>query len=112
MTESAFSALHRLDAAEQWEFQAGDPVEHVQLVPQEGAVHSHILSRETNRTLMVPVGVWQGARLAGCPKPRGWALLSCSMTPAWREKGFEAGERDALRLAFPTATALITSLTR
>ena len=112
MTSESFSALHHLDAPERWNFQAGDPVEHVQLDPRDGKVCMQILGHSTCRSLVVPAGVWQGARLATCAQPRGWALLGCSMSPAWDEKGFEIGRRDELLGVFPTASRLITDLTR
>lgn len=112
MTPEAFSALHRLDAPERWEFQAGDPIEHVQLDPRDGTVRVQMLGHSTRRSLVVPAGSWQGARLAACPHPSGWALLGCGMSPAWDEKGFELGRRDDLLGVFPTAARLISALTR
>lgn len=112
MTAGDFSALHRLDAAEQWDFQAGDPVEHVTLDPRDGALRVQTLGASVRRNLTVPAGVWQGARLAACPRPRGWALLGCTTTPAWTEAGFELGRRDALLAAFPAAAGVIRALTR
>jgi predicted cupin superfamily sugar epimerase len=38
--------------------------------------------------LIVPGGVWQGARLAA-GAGRGWALMSCTMAPAWDERECE-----------------------
>ena len=112
ITETDFSALHRLDAPERWEFQAGDPVEHVSLDPRDGSARVQTLGHSVRRSLVVPTGVWQGARLAACPHPRGWALLGCTMSPAWDEKGFEPGQCEALVAAFPTSERLIRALTR
>lgn len=112
IAEGDFSALHRLDAPERWEFQAGDPVEHVSLDPRDGSARVQTLGHSVRRGLVVPTGVWQGARLAACPHPRGWALLGCTMSPAWDEQGFEAGQRDALLAAFPAAERLVRALTR
>jgi len=112
ITPESFSALHRLDAPERWEFQAGDSIEHVQLDPRDGRCHVQTLGHNTHRNLVVPSGVWQGARLATCAHPRGWALVGCGMSPAWDEKGFELGRRDDLLRAFPTAASLISVLTR
>lgn len=112
LTAESFSALHRLDAPERWEFQAGDPIELAQLDPRDGSVRVQTLGPGTHRQLTVPTGVWQGARLAACPHPRGWALLICTMRPAWSEQGFEAGRRGELTAVFPAAAALIAALTR
>jgi predicted cupin superfamily sugar epimerase len=111
LTTDSFSALHRLDAPERWNFQAGDPIEHVQLDPRDGSVRIQTLGQGTHRSLTVPAGVWQGARPAACLHPRGWSLLACSMSPAWDETGFEPGRRAELLPVFPAAMALIGALT-
>lgn len=119
VTPDAFSALHRLGSTEVWHFHAGDGVEHVQLDPVKGDVRvtrlgSDILRGETPQCV-VPGGVWQGARWAHASDPTGsvgYALLGCTMAPAWDEALFELGERDALLGAFPAAANWIGALTR
>lgn len=120
MTPEDFSALHRLRADEVWHFYAGDAVEHVMLTPGDGAARvarlgGDILAGEIPQ-LVVPAGSWQGARLAagGTPTSRraGWALLGCTLTPAWEEQGFELGGRAELARAFPAHAALVRALTR
>lgn len=68
ITPADFSALHRLRAAEIWHFHAGDPVEHVQLDPLDGGVRSTLLGSDVLAgympQLVVPAGVWHGARIA------------------------------------------------
>ena len=59
---------------------------------------------------VVPAGTWQGARL--CPGQRGWALFGCTVSPAWDEREFELGKRDALLREFPAGAAAIRALTR
>lgn len=112
ITEESFSALHRLDAPERWEFRAGDTVEHVQLDPRDGSVRILNLNHDTAQTLVVPAGVWQGARLAIGPQLHRWALFACKMSPAWDEKGFAPGRRDELLPVFPAAATVIKALTR
>jgi hypothetical protein len=112
MTEESFSALHRLQAEERWEFHEGDPVEHWQLDPRTGAAKATVLGKVSGeQRVTVPGGVWQGARLAGAAR-RGWALLRCTMTPAWDEAEFELGRREELLPAFPAAAERIAALTR
>lgn len=114
LTAEGFSALHRLQAKECWRFQAGDPVEHVQLDPATGTAKMTVLGFVARPALevTVPGGVWQGARLTAPPGPCGWALFTCTVTPAWDEKEFELGTRPALRVDFPGARAWIDALTR
>lgn len=123
LTAQDFSALHRLGGDEVWLFHGGDPVEHVQLDPAMGGARvarmgADVLGGEVPQ-LVVRAGTWQGARLAGWPAgglteevPRGWALLSCIMAPAWDERAFELGERAALAAEFPAAAELVRALTR
>lgn len=116
LTPESFSALHRLQAEELWHFYAGDPVEHVQLDPAGGAARVTVLGpgvgADQRPQLVVPGGVWQGARLRAGARLHGWALLGCTLTPAWDEREFELGQRKILRGEFPGETGRIEALTR
>ena len=114
LTPGNFSALHRLQAEESWHFFEGDPVEHVQLDPTGTRVKLLGADLQLNQQpeLVVPGGVWQGARIADCAEPRGWALMGCTMRPAWDEGEFELGQRATLRREFPGASEWIGALTR
>lgn len=125
LTTRDFSALHRLGSDELWCFHAGDPVEHVQLTTDDqpgGArvvrLGANVLGGDTPQ-LVVREGSWQGARLATVAAgslaeavPAGWALLSCTMAPAWDEREFELGEREGLWREFPRSADWIAALTR
>ncbi len=115
MTPEDFSALHRLKTPEIWHFHAGDTVEHVQLHPQEAQPRITRLGASPDRgeepQLVVPAAVWQGARLAA-GGTHGWALLGCTLAPAWDEQEWEPGRREDLLRTFPAAAALIHALTR
>lgn len=115
VTPEDFSALHRLKTDEVWFYQAGDALEHVMLEPGAGAgrvtrLGGDVLAGEVPQ-LVVPGGVWQGARLAAGGR-RGWALVGCTMAPAWDEREFELGGRAGLAGEFPRARAQIDALTR
>ena len=116
LTADDFSALHRMPAEELWHFYAGDPVEHVMLDAAAGAAQVTVLGTELlaqqRPQLTVPGGVWQGARLLPAGRLRGWALLGCTVTPAWAEEEFELGLRPELLREFPGATGWIEALTR
>jgi predicted cupin superfamily sugar epimerase len=122
ITAEQFSALHRIAQDELWHFHAGDPVEHVQLDPRDGRTRvtrlgGNVLAGEQPQ-LVVPRGTWQGARLEEAPgatarEPRhGFALLGCTLTPPWDERGFELADRGALERAFPENASQIRALTR
>lgn len=114
ITAEEFSGLHRLRQDEVWHFHAGDGVEHWQLDPRSGVVSVTRLGAEVARgaqpQVVVPGGVWQGARLA--VGDRGFALLGCTVSPPWEERDFELGERRALQIAFPGHGEIIRVLTR
>ncbi|HTY09169.1 MAG TPA: cupin domain-containing protein, partial [Candidatus Edwardsbacteria bacterium] len=79
LTPDTFSALHRLRSDEVFHFYAGDPVEMLLLRPggqSEVLVLGNDLARRRRPQVIVPRGVWQGARLA-----RGgqWALLGTTV---------------------------------
>ena len=116
LTADNFSALHRLKAEELWHFYAGDAVEHVQLNPVDGTARVNVLGADLpaqqSPQLVVPGGVWQGARLIPGVQPHGWALLGCTVTPAWDDGEFELGSRAALLRDFPSETGWIGALTR
>ena len=117
LTRLDFSALHRLDREEVWHFHGGAPVEHVQLDPANGQVRisrlvADVLSGDEPQ-VVVRAGVWQGARLIR-PDANGtdFALLGCTVSPPWDDRGFTLGEREALAQAFPGHAELIRGLTR
>ncbi|MEO6567826.1 MAG: cupin domain-containing protein [Opitutaceae bacterium] len=116
LTADDFSALHRMMVSEEiWHFHAGDAVDHAQFDPQQARVFltklgGNVLAGEFPQ-LLVRSGVWQGARLA--PGGRhGWALIGCTVSPAWDPADFELGDRTALSAAFPENAALVRELTR
>jgi len=116
LTSKDFSAFHRLRRSDEvWHFYAGDSVEHVMLEPDSRTPRVTTLGDKVITgavpQLVVPVDVWQGARLAP-GGAAGWALLGCTLAPAWDEKDFELAEREALLGAFPAAAAHINALTR
>lgn len=82
------SHWHRVDAAEVWQWSAGDALE--LRVWVEGAdlvrtirLGSDILAGEEPQAV-VPLGAWQAARPLGA-----WALVGCIVAPGFRFEGFE-----------------------
>ena len=122
MTATEFSALHRLRADEVWHFYAGDAVQHVTIDPATGAAVVTLLGADVGAgehpQLVVPRGVWQGARVAAVAAGAstslraGWSLVGCTLTPAWEQQHCELGERARLLRDFPTAAEWIRALTR
>ena len=71
------SHWHRVDATELWLWHAGSPLT-LRIDREE-----HLLTGETPQAI-VPASAWQSADAS-----RGWALVSCVVTPAFDFAGFE-----------------------
>jgi len=82
------SHWHRVDAAEIWQYSAGDPLELRIWVGGGTAVETRQLGAgltdaETPQ-VVVPAGAWQAARPLG-----SWTLVGCIVSPAFEFEGFE-----------------------
>lgn len=112
LTAETFSAMHRLKFDEMFHFYWGDPVEMLQLWPDgTGRVVTlgTDLAAGQRPQVLVPGGVWQGARLL----PGGnVALLGTTMAPGFEFRDYEPGDRAALVAAYPAFRDRILRLTR
>src|ERR1035438_6235983 len=73
-----FSEMHRLKSDEIFHFYAGDAVEQLQLFADGGGRMvrmGHDLAAGERPQMVVPRGVWQGARLVAGGR---WALVGCT----------------------------------
>ena len=82
------SHWHRVDAAEIWQYSAGDALELRIWAGDGSAVVTHHLGAgltdaETPQ-VVVPAGAWQSARPLGA-----WTLVGCIVSPAFEFAGFE-----------------------
>lgn len=111
LTPDTFSHIHRVTADEVFHFYAGDPLEMLQLHPD--GTHSvvtigpDILNGE-HPQVMVPKGVWQGARLKDGGR---YALLGTTVSPAFDFEDYEQGERAKLVANYPLCARFIEKLT-
>jgi predicted cupin superfamily sugar epimerase len=83
------SHWHRVDAAEIWQYSAGDPLELRIWAGDGNAVATHRLGDGTTDDsgvpqVVVPTGAWQAARPLGA-----WTLVGCIVSPAFEFAGFE-----------------------
>ena len=114
ITRDSFSSMHRVTKDEVFSFHLGDPVEQVRLHPEgrgERIVIGTDLAAGMRPQAIVPAGVWQGARLLPGGL-RGWALLGCTVAPAFEFSDFELGDRASLLSAYPAFRDDILRLTR
>jgi hypothetical protein len=112
LTDSSFSAMHRLPGDEVIHFYFGDPVEMLQLRPDGAAARLTIgidIANGMRPQVVVSGGTWQGSRLL----PGGeFALLGTTMAPGFDTRDFELGDRAALLGRYPGHADLIRALTR
>lgn len=106
-----FSEMHCLQSDEIFHFYAGDPVEMLQLYADGTGAGIRIGNRLLDGELpqvVVPRGVWQGARLA---QGGEWALLGCTVSPGFDFNDYESASREVLCARWPKFTGLIEALT-
>jgi len=107
------SAMHLVRSDEVFHHYAGDAVEQLWLLPDGTSKVVYIgaaLAAGERPQVIVPRGVWQGARVksgGSC----GYALLGCSVSPGFDWRDFDLGSRDALIDRWPQASAMIEALT-
>jgi uncharacterized protein len=86
------SHWHRVDAAEIWQWSAGEPLE-LRIARAGEPVETVTLGPDVVRghrpQAVVPVGQWQAARPLGA-----WALVGCIVAPAFQYEGFELAPED------------------
>jgi hypothetical protein len=112
LTAQTISLMHRLKSDEMFHFYLGSPVTMLQLHPggrsELVTLGPQVLDGQVVQAL-VPKGVWQGAFI----QPGGkFALMGCSVAPAFDEQDFEVGQRDVLLAQYPDLRELILRLTR
>jgi predicted cupin superfamily sugar epimerase len=82
------SHWHRVDAAEIWQYSAGDALELRVWAGDTTAVETHRLGSGDGDgelpQVVVPAGAWQAARALGA-----WTLVGCIVSPAFEFDGFE-----------------------
>jgi len=107
-----FSEMHVLDSDEIFHFYLGDPVEMLQLHPY-GRADTYTLGPDLaagqHVQLVVPAGVWQGARLVGDGKV---ALLGCTVTPGFDFADYRSAGYEELAARWPQEAERIRALTK
>lgn len=112
LTPETLSFMHRLQSDEIFHFYLGDPVEMLQLWP-DGSGKTLILGsdmlNQMQPQVVVPTGVWQGARLI---KDGKFALLGTTVLPGFEFADYESGHRDELVKSYPKFREWIIALTK
>jgi predicted cupin superfamily sugar epimerase/quercetin dioxygenase-like cupin family protein len=114
VTKEDFSAMHKLETDEIWQFYSGDPLKMLLLYP-DGHGERVILGPDPLKghrpQFVVPHGVWMGAR-PGDIATAGYTLFGCVVVPGFEFSDFQIGYRDELQKEYPTYAEDIQALTR
>jgi predicted cupin superfamily sugar epimerase len=107
-----FSAFHRLRSDELWHFYAGSSL--VVHVIEPGGNYRHFLlgsnhAADEQFQAVVPAGCWFGSSLG---QPDTFALVGCTVAPAFDFADFEIAKRDELAAHYPQYRSIIERLTR
>jgi uncharacterized protein len=111
LEEGTFSEMHVLASDEIFHFYLGDPVEMLELLPDGGSAVVTLgpdLAAGQHVQLLVPAGVWQGARIIDGGK---MALLGCTVTPGFDLADYRSAGADELIAQWPLAAERIRKLT-
>ena len=112
LTGDTFSEMHRLGIDEIFHFYLGDAVEMLHLYPNGQGKRVFLgtdLKRGKIPQVLIPAGVWQGARLV----PGGtFALMGTTMAPGFEYPDYQSGSRKELIGLYPEFKELIMVLTR
>lgn len=110
LTPETYSAMHRLATDEVFHHYLGGAVEMVQLMP-DGSGHTVTIGSDLmagqRPQVLVPRGVWQGARLVS----GSFALMGCTVSPGFEFADYEHGSRAELVREWPEFGAPIQRLT-
>jgi predicted cupin superfamily sugar epimerase len=99
------SKFHRLKSDEVWHVYAGGPLHVIEL---EGDRAKDTVLSQDRPQHVVPGGVWFGSY----PDPSAdYALVGCTVAPAFEFTDFEMAKREPLLEEFPLAKDLILKLT-
>ena len=99
-----FSALHRLNADEQWHFYAGSPIT-IHELTADGLLETTLGEHAFQHTV-------KSGTLFGATVEHGWALVGCTVVPGFDFSGFEMPSRDQLMDQFPNQYDFIVRLSR
>lgn len=105
------SHFHRLGSDELWFFHMGSPVEICCIEEDEIVIKllSNDLGNGAKPQWLIPAHTWFAARVQNS---RGFALVSCTVSPGFDFQDFEMAERNGLLKQFPGLSKEIEFFTR
>ncbi len=111
LDDQAFSAFHRIGAAEVWHFYAGTGIT-IYSIDQNGNLQTVDLGSDTDNgqvlTTTIPAGVWFASKVN---QKEGYALCGCTVAPGFEFSEFELARKNDLLVKFPQHEKVIVDLT-
>ncbi|MDR0831272.1 MAG: cupin domain-containing protein [Bacillales bacterium] len=108
LDENNFSAFHKIKFSEVWSFHLGNPLTVVEI--ENGILKETVLGDELNNNTFI-YNVKGGNIFASYVK-KGFALVSCFVSPSFDYKDFYLYKREELLNLFPNYKKEILKLTR
>ncbi|MCG8372814.1 MAG: cupin domain-containing protein [Balneolales bacterium] len=112
LTDSTFSAFHKINQDEIWHFYEGDSLR-VHMIDAKGNyTFKDIglnLEQGESPQFTVPAGVWFASEVA---KGGTYSLVGCTVSPGFDFDDFELPTQEKLISLFPEHSKIITRLTR
>jgi predicted cupin superfamily sugar epimerase len=102
------SCFHRIKSDEMWHFYSGDPMVIVE-INQKGEIKETELGANATFQYVVPANTWFGAFLKDKSQ---YALVGCTVSPAFHFSDFEIGLKEDLLRNFPHCKLMIERLTK
>jgi len=109
LKETDFSAFHRLQSDENWYFHDGSGIV-IYRIDAEGELIKQKLGLDLTNEFWPHVTVPRGSWFAAEPVGKGFALVSCVVSPGFDPKDFELAKSERLTAAFPQHKELIERL--
>lgn len=112
LTSDSFSAFHRLQADELWHFYAGSEVTLYLIHPDDTLQTLHLGNSLLNKTasfqVLIPAQTWFAAAVN---TPDSYALVGCTLSPAFDFSDFELVDKADLLKRYPQHFEVIGRLT-
>ena len=104
------SHFHRIQSDELWFFHQGEPMEIMMI--QDGKLHTTLLGNNIEQgevpQLIIPANIWFAARVKDS---KGYALVSCTVSPGFDFADFELANKKDLISEFPEYKSVIDEFT-
>jgi predicted cupin superfamily sugar epimerase len=112
LTDSEFSAFHRIKSDEMWHFYKGKSMEVYVILPNGDLQTIRLGSNPDKGEVMqavVPANCWFASKVI---EADGYALVGCTVSPGFDFDDFELATRQTLTAEYPTHENIIQALTR